>query len=344
MKALAVTATKKMELQDIPVPEINKDQVLVHVSYAGICGSDLPRYFEGKVHKFPQILGHEFSGVIDKIGQNVTNVTVGSHVSVAPLIPCGQCEECRAGLPSMCTNYTFIGSSVPGALAEYVAVPAQNCLLIPNNVSLKAAAMIEPLTIAIHGIERVHSKAGDKALVLGAGSVGLLTVMALKARGFGEITVIDIKDSNLKMAKKSGADIVINSSKTDLDEYFNKNNLFDEVFETAGSPITQVQAIKYADKHGKVIFVGKTVKPTTLQYNETEQILRKELVITGSWLSFSAPFPGYEWAAAINYLATEKIDTTKLVTGIYSLEDKEKAFETLNDSNSGAIKLLYKVH
>ncbi|MBI0120968.1 galactitol-1-phosphate 5-dehydrogenase [Lactobacillus sp. M0398] len=343
MKALVITAKNKMELQDIPVPELKNDQVLIHVAYAGICGSDLPRYYEGKVHHFPQIPGHEFSGTVEKIGSDVKGLNIGDKVSVAPLIPCGKCDECKAGFPSMCTNYTFIGSSVPGALAEYVAVPAQNCLVLPDNVSLKEAATVEPLTVAIHGIERVNIKAGANVLVLGVGSVGLLAVMALKARGAGKITVVDIKDSSLKVAQECGADIVINSAKINLSEYFKTHSLFDAVFETAGNPITQVQAIKYAGKHAKVVFIGKTTRPTTFQYQEFEQILRKELEITGSWLSFSAPFPGYEWHAAIDYLSSGRINTQRLITGTYKLEDKDKPFAVLSDKNSGAIKVMYKI-
>lgn len=343
MKALVITAKNKLELQEMPLPEINDYQVLIHVAYAGICGSDLPRYYEGKVHKFPQILGHEFSGTVEKIGSKVKNVNIGDKICVAPLIPCGNCVECRAGLPSMCTNYTFIGSSVPGALADYVAVPAQNCLILPNKVSLKTAATIEPLTVAIHGIERAQFKAGANVLVLGAGAVGLMAIMALKARGAGKITAVDVKNSNLKIAQKCGADIVINSAETDLGKYYQNHQLFDAVFETAGNPITQVEAIKYADKRSQVVFIGKTIRPTTFQYQEFEQILRKELEITGSWLSFSAPFPGYEWQAAIDYLASGKIDTERLINKTFTLEEKEKAFDTLRDRNSGAIKVMYKI-
>lgn len=343
MKALVITAKNRIELQEMSLPEINDYQVLIHVAYAGICGSDLPRYYEGKVHKFPQVLGHEFSGNVEKIGSKVENVNIGDRACVAPLIPCGKCVECRAGLPSMCTNYTFIGSSVPGALADYVAVPAQNCLILPNQVSLKTAATVEPLTVAIHGIERAKFKAGANVLVLGAGSVGLMVIMALKARGAGKITAVDVKDSNLEVARKFGADNAVNSATTDLNKYYQKCPLFDAVFETAGNPITQVEAIKFAGKRGKVVFIGKTIRPTTFQYQEFEQILRKELEITGSWLSFSAPFPGYEWQAAIDYLASGKIDTEPLITKIFSLEDKEKAFDMLSDKNSNAIKVMYKI-
>lgn len=123
MKALVVTDKHKMDLQDITKPTIQPGKVLIKVAYCGICGSDLPRYFEGGVHAFPQVLGHEFSGTVEEIGEGATSVTVGEKVAVAPLVPCGTCENCQKGEPAMCTNYSFIGSREQGAMAEYVVVP-----------------------------------------------------------------------------------------------------------------------------------------------------------------------------------------------------------------------------
>ena len=206
MKALVVTDKHKMELQDIPKPEIKPGKVLIKVAYCGICGSDLPRYFEGGVHAFPQVLGHEFSGTVEAIGEGVSTISVGEKVAVAPLVPCGTCENCQKGEPAMCTQYSFIGSREQGAMAEYVVVPEKNCVKVPDTLSLKEAALLEPLTVAIHGIERVRVPAGAEVLVLGAGTIGLLTVLALRAIGVGKIIVVDLNDKKLTLAKKIGAD------------------------------------------------------------------------------------------------------------------------------------------
>lgn len=342
MKVLAVTDVEKIELQEIDIPKPKNHEVLIKVAYVGVCGSDLPRYFEGGVHQFPQVLGHEFSGVVEEVGEQ-TKLKVGDRVTVAPLVPCNNCEQCKTGRPQLCTNYSFIGSRQQGAMAEYVVVPEENCLVVPNNLDLKIAATIEPLTVAIHGVERVRTKAGDRVLVLGAGTIGLMTVLSLRARGVGEITVVDLNDQKLAVAKSIGADITINPTKEDIDKYFSENQLAEIVFETAGSPITQVQAIKYADRQGKVIFVGTCTKPVTFTPEEFELILRRELEITGSWMSYSSPFPGFEWHAALRYLSQGDIDTNKLITGIYSLEDKELPFIKMNESNSKEIKVLYEV-
>lgn len=342
MKALAVTNIKKIELCDIPIPQLKKSEVLIKVSYAGICGSDLPRFFDGGVHQFPQVLGHEFSGIITKVGED-SNLNIGDRVAVAPLVPCNKCNQCYSGNPQLCSNYSFVGSRQQGAMAEYVAVPSQNCLKIPTNVEMKIAAMIEPLTVAIHGVERVRTKAGEKTLVLGAGTIGLMTVLALKARGVGEITVIDINDKKLEMAKVIGADNVINPLKNDLDDFFKKNGLAELVFETAGSNVTQVQSIRYADRKGKVVFVGTSTKPVNFEAEEFELILRRELELTGSWMSYSSPFPGFEWHSALHYLKEGIIDLNPLITGIYSLEEGSLPFEKMVEEGSKEIKVMFEI-
>lgn len=342
MKILAVTDVEKLELQETDIPKPSKHEVLIKVAYVGVCGSDLPRYFEGGVHQFPQVLGHEFSGIVEQVGEN-SLLEIGDRVAVAPLVPCNQCEQCRIGRPQLCTDYSFIGSRQQGAMAEYVVVPEANCLIIPDNLELKIAATIEPLTVAIHGVERVRTKSGDRVLVLGAGTIGLMTVLSLRAKGVGEIIVVDLNDQKLAVAKKIGADLVINPIKNDLDYYFSTHELADVVFETAGSPVTQVQSVKFANRQGKIVFVGTCTKPITFSPEEFELILRRELEITGSWMSYSSPFPGFEWHAALRYLSQGTIDTSALITGIYSLEDGALPFIKMNEVNSKEIKVLYEI-
>jgi L-iditol 2-dehydrogenase/galactitol-1-phosphate 5-dehydrogenase len=342
VKALAVTGVEKFELQDLAIPTPQKGEVLIKVAYVGVCGSDLPRYFDGGVHQFPQILGHEFSGTIAEIGEGV-QLKKGTRVAVAPLVPCNECEQCRSGRPQLCPNYSFIGSRQQGAMAEYVIAPVENCLVVPKELALKIAATIEPLTVAIHGIERIRTKSGDKTLVLGAGTIGLMTVLALRARGVGEITVIDLNEQKLALAKQIGADIVVNPLTTDLEQHFKENGLASVVFETAGNHLTQVQAIKYADRQAKVVFVGTCTRAVQFEAEEFELILRRELELTGSWMSYSAPFPGFEWHAALRYLATGKIDTLPLITGIYSLENQAIPFEKMREKESKEVKVLYEI-
>lgn len=343
MKALVVTAKEKMTLMEIPKPELQVNEVLVKVAYCGICGSDLPRFFEGAVHQFPQVLGHEFSGVVSQVGDGVNQLKVGARVSVAPLIPCGNCEQCQQGNPTICSNYSFIGSRQQGALAEFIAVPAVNCLEIPDSLDLIQAALIEPLTVAIHGIERILIRAGERVMVLGAGTIGLLTLLALNAKGVGQVIMVDINEQKLALAKRLGATVCINPNKERLSEYFRGHQRARAVIETAGNFLTQQQAVEFVEKKGSVVFVGTSVNDVTYSPNVFEQILRGELTLTGAWMSYSAPFPGYEWEAAIHYLASGIIDVKPLVSGIYELTDLALPFKKMIAVEEGQVKLLYRV-
>lgn len=344
MKALVLEEKQGFSIKEVEKPSIANQQVLVKVAYCGICGSDLPRYFNGKVHNFPIILGHEFSGYVEEVGDKVHSLKKGDRVAIAPLIPCGNCDYCMQGSPALCNKYSFVGSRQNGAMAEYVAVPAENLLRLPEEVSTKEAALLEPLTVAIHGIERVTVKAGAEVVVFGAGTIGIMTLLALKARGVGNITVIDINAEKLEMASKLGANATVNSSEIDLNEHFSKFTRPEVVFETAGVWQTQVQSVEIVEKLGKVVYIGTASNDVTFPAKSFERILRGELEITGSWMSYSAPFPGYEWKAALNYIQAGVIDVKPLINEVYRLDQKELPFNKMSDAENHSIKFLYKIH
>lgn len=343
MKALTVTGIKEFELRDTPIPKVTEGKVLIEVAYVGICGSDLPRYFEGGVHAFPQVLGHEFSGKIVEVGENVTSLAIGDRVAVAPLIPDETTSGYLKGEPAMAERYSFIGSREQGAMAEFVAVPAQNVVKVPDELSLKEAALLEPLTVAIHGIDCVKLLSGDEVVVLGAGTIGLLTLAVLRARGVGNITVIDLNDNKLALAKEVGADVTINPLKVSVDAYFSEHRKPRVVIETAGSSVTQCQALEIVEKRGAVVYVGTATRDVVLPPESFEKILRGELEITGSWMSYTAPFPGYEWEAGLRYMATKQVQVAPLITGIYQLKDMAIPFEKMIERDSKEVKLLYKL-
>lgn len=344
MKALTVTGISEFTLEDIPIPKVDSNKVLIKVAYCGICGSDIPRYFNGGVHSFPQVLGHEFSGIVSEVGEDVKKFKVGDRVAVAPLVPLTDPETWVGGNPAMADKYSFIGSREQGAMAEYVAVPEKNCIHVPDHLSLKKAAVVEPLTVAIHGVDRADFHSGMKTLVFGAGTIGLLTIAVLRARGVGEIIAVDLNDKKLAFAKQMGADTVINPLTQPLEAFFEDQASPELVFETAGSNITQKQAIQFVGKHGQVVYIGTMTKPIEFEPELFEQILRKEVIVTGAWMSYSMPFPGYEWGAALRYMDTGAIDVAPLITGIFTLEDKEKPFEQMVEKNSAQVKLMYKLN
>lgn len=343
MKALAVTGIEQLVLTEMHKPVAGPGEVVVRVAYCGICGSDFPRYFEGGVHAFPQVLGHEFSGVVHSVAPDVTSVTAGAAVVVAPLVPCGECEYCQAGRPALCSHYSFIGSRQQGALAEFVSVPAKNVLRLPESMSLRDAALVEPLTVAIHGIERVTLPPGARVAVFGAGVIGLMTVMALKAYGAGEVIVVDIQQDKLALALDLGADTAILAEGTNADDHFAAYGLPAICIETAGNSTTQAQAIQYCGKAGQVVFVGTSTRDVVLKPEVFENILRGELGVTGSWMSYSAPFPGHEWTEAIRLIHSGAVRVAPLVSQVYELSDATRPFLDVQAAHGAMLKILYRV-
>ncbi|WP_196603642.1 galactitol-1-phosphate 5-dehydrogenase [Pectinatus haikarae] len=342
MKALVVEGIKKINYKSVPIPEINDHEVLVKVHACGICGSDLPRARDGGVHSYPIIIGHEFSGEITQIGSKVKNLKTGQRVTAAPLIPCTHCANCSAGQPAMCTQYSFVGSRQSGAMAEFVSVPSINIVPIADNVTYEQAACIEPLTVAIHGVERAGIlKSGASAIVYGCGTIGLLTMQCLLAKGLERIYIIDIDDSKLVLAKKLGAHKTLNSAKINISNYFFEHGKVDYAFETAGVNILQAQIPALVKKMGHVVYIGTVPRDVTFPAETFELILRGELNVTGSWMSYSAPFPGGEWSGAAEYLQAGKVKVDELVTHRFPLSAGYQAFETLLDKKQEAIKVMY---
>lgn len=342
MKALVIEDINQLIYKDVPMPQIKDDEVLIKVKACGICGSDIPRAKNNGVHYYPIIIGHEFSGDIALIGNKVTNLTIGQRVTAAPLIPCYNCENCYKGHPAMCQHYSFIGSRQNGAMAQYVVVPAKNIIKIDDTVSYEQAACIEPITVALHGIERAGAiKSGNSAIVYGCGTIGILTLQCLKAKGIEEIYAIDLDNHKLELARQLGAYKTLNSIEEDIPAYFEKNGKVDYVFETAGVNFLQAQVLQLAKKGGHIIYIGTAHRDVNIPAKSFELILRGELNITGSWMSYSAPFPGNEWKAAAEYLKSGKVKVDNIITHKFSLKDGIKAFDTLINKESKALKVMY---
>lgn len=342
MKALVVEGINQLTYKDVPMPQIKKDEVLVKVKACGICGSDIPRVKSDGVHYYPIIVGHEFSGDIVSLGADVKDLSIGQRVTAAPIIPCYDCENCYKGNPAMCRHYSFIGSRQDGAMAQYVAVPAANIVKIGDNVTYEQGACIEPITVAIHGIERAGAvKSGSSAIVYGCGTIGILTMQCLKAKGVEEIYVIDLDNHKLELARKLGAYKTLNSLQDDIPAYFAEKGGADYVFETAGVNFLQAQVLQLAKKGGHVVYIGTAHRDVTIPAKSFELILRGELNITGSWMSYSAPFPGHEWKAAAEYLNSKKVNVDDIITHKFALQDGIKAFDTLIDKQKGALKVMY---
>ena len=280
------------------------------MKYTGICGSDVPRVNGDACHYFPNVLGHEFSGVVEEVGEGVTSLKPGDRVAGVPLVPCMKCEDCQKGDYSLCKHYSFIGSREFGSFAEYVVVPERNAVKFDDDVSFEKGAFFEPATVALHGLRRVDYKGGKHVAILGGGTIGLLTAQWAKIFGAKSVTVFDILDERLELAKRLGIDYGVNTSKENyMDEVkkITEGRGFDYVYETAGNTITMKMAFELAANKAGVCFIGTPTRELSFSIAEWENINRKEFTLTGSWMSYSAPFPGDEWKLVAHYFKTGQL-------------------------------------
>ncbi|BDF35254.1 galactitol-1-phosphate 5-dehydrogenase [Lachnospiraceae bacterium] len=310
MKAAVVCANEDVRYLDYEEPKAEPGMVKVKVKASGICGSDIPRVLHNGVHFYPIVLGHEFSGDVVETGEGVTKVKVGDRVSGAPLLPCMKCDDCQNGNFSLCKKYSFIGSRQQGSNADYVVIPEQNAVVFDKSVSYEQGAMFEPSTVALHGVFQNDYKGGGYVAVLGGGTIGMFTMQWAKIFGAKKVVVFDISKERLNLAKKLGADAAINTS---VENYMEKamditgGKGYSYVFETAGQVPTMQMAFELAANKAHVCFIGTPHADLTFTPAMWENMNRKEFKLTGSWMSYSAPFPGREWELTAHYFATGQL-------------------------------------
>ena len=312
MRAVRLFAPKDIRCVEVDVPHIEKDtQVLIKVKSCGVCGSDIPRVMVKGTYHFPTTIGHEFAGQIVDCGDKVkNNLTVGDRVSVMPLIPCGECQYCKVGQSHLCDHYDYYGSRRDGAMAEYVVVESANCLKLPDNVDYEEGSFTDPVSVGLHAVRKCRMEAGKTAAVFGLGAIGFICVQWLRALGCTKVIAVDVADDKLALAKRLGADEVINTKE---DDYMEKamaitgGKGYGFVFETAGQVPTMHMAFELAANKAHVCFIGTPHENLTFTPAQWENMNRKEFKLTGSWMSYSAPFPGREWDLTAHYFATGQL-------------------------------------
>lgn len=310
MKAAVLHGREDLRYGDWPTPEPQAGEVLVRVRMVGICGSDVPRVLGDAAHYYPIVLGHEFSGEVVEVGADVKKVKKGDRVAGVPLIPCHKCVDCLRGNFSQCKHYTFVGSRIAGAFAEYVVLPEENVVPFDPSVSFEQGALFEPSTVGLHALECVQFRGGEDTAVLGGGTIGLFTAQWAKIYGAKRVFVFDIDDDRLELAKKLGADHVFNTREPDFKEKVMEATAgrgFGYLFETAGVDATMKLAFELAGNKSKVCFVGTPTKDLTFTPKLWELMNRKEFILTGSWMSYSAPFPGKEWELTAHFFSTGQL-------------------------------------
>lgn len=310
MKAGILYGKEDIRCAEVKTPEPKAGEVLVKVKYSGICGSDVPRVNGDGAHFYPIILGHEFSGIVEKLGDGVTKVKKGQRVAGAPLVPCMECEDCKKGDFALCKNYSFVGTRQAGSFAEYICLPEQNVVPFKDSVSFEQGALFEPAAVALHGLESLPYKGGKTVAVLGGGTIGLLVMQWANIFGAAKTVVFDIDDDRIELAKEMGAADGVNTLKEGFMEKameLTGGKGYDYIYETAGSTLTMKIAFELAANKGGICYIGKPTKELTFSVAEWENMNRKEFTMTGSWLSYSAPFPGHEWECAAHYFSTGQL-------------------------------------
>lgn len=335
MKAAVLHANEDLRYGDWPTPMAGPGMALVRVRASGICGSDLPRVFRNGAHQYPVVLGHEFSGEVVECGEGLTAVKPGDRVAGAPLLPCLKCADCQQGNYALCRLYSFIGSRQPGSFAEYVALPERNCVRFDLSVSFEQGAFFEPSTVALHGLMCNGFRGGGTVAVLGCGTIGAFTVQWARILGARSITAFDISAERLALACRLGADHAVNT----LEQGFLENAKeltggrgYDFVFETAGSTTTMPMAFDLAGNKAQVCFIGTPHADLTFTPRQWENMNRKEFRLTGSWMSYSAPFPGQEWEMTAHYFGTGQLRfDEELIFRRYPLSEAADAFALFRD-------------
>ncbi len=347
MKAAVLHAPGDLRVENVPVPSLlAPNEVLVKVAAAGICGSDIGRVMTTGTYRFPTIPGHEFSGTVERVGADVQHLVSGDRVAVAPLMPCGSCEECQRGQYSLCDDYDFLGSRSDGAFAEYLKTPVQNVLTVPDDVSLEVAATIEPAAIILHGIHKVDLSLGDAVVVVGCGALGYFALQFAKLSGAQPLIAVDVDETKLELARQVGADICINPSKEDalarIKEVTGGRGVKLSL-EAAGNDPGRDLAINACAKQGKVVLYGTAYGEVTFGEKAFAKIVREEIEVIGSWNSYSVPFPGKEWFDIIELLRAGRLQVDPLITHRATLEEAPEIFQKLKDRKFGPYhKILFK--
>jgi len=342
MKAMVLKDIKKIELEELPNPKPKPDEVVIKVSYCGVCMTDVHMYTGSFPVKTPIVLGHECSGIVSEVGENVSRVSVGDHAAINPLIYCGRCDYCISGRTNLCENSLAVGGAgrviINGAYAEYVKVPEKNVVKYDKDVPLKYAALTEPLACVVHGIDLAKIKPGYTVVVIGAGPIGLLLIQMAALSGSSQIIALDLKNDRLKVAEKVGADLVVNPREEDPVKAINdatKGKLADVVIEAVGSTKTVQEAFRYVKRGGRIVIFGVPPKEALASLSPFD-IYFRELEIIGS---YAVPMDCFIRSAALISHGRMKLDP--LITEIYRLEDLEQAI--LKAEKGEGLKKLIKI-
>jgi L-iditol 2-dehydrogenase len=339
MKSMVLTEYKRLELKDMPAPEVGPGDVRVRVHSCGICGSDVHGFDGSSGRRVPPlIMGHEAAGTVESVGESVEGFGPGDRVTFDSMISCGECGFCQSGQINLCDRRRVVGVSPGewrqhGAFAELVVVPQNIVYRLPEGLSFEHAAMIEPVSVAVHAAARTPIRQGDRAVVVGCGMIGLLTIQAAKAAGCGTVFAVDLDETRLERASRLGADVTINAK----DEVpatvieATEGRGADVAFEAVGAAKPIATAIESLRKGGTLTLIGNVTPRVEV---DLQAIVTRELTLGGSCASSG------EYPKCLDLLAAGTIKVDDLVTAVAPLEDGPSWFERLYAREPGLMKVI----
>ena len=335
MKAAIIKEKQVLAVEDVDKPTIASNEVLVQVKASGVCGTDMHVY-EGEVPiaTLPVIPGHEFCGIVEEVGDAIKDINVGDRIAVEPNLFCGYCHFCRNAKKHFCENWQAVGLTRSGGFAEYCAVPRQAVYKMEDSLSFNDGAFFEPTACVLHGIERSQAKAGNTVVVMGAGSIGLIYVQALRMLGIKTIIICDIDDNKLAIAKELGSDAALNPQNDDIIQVVKDMTLglgAEVVIDAAGAQQTLAMAFSLVQNCGTIVVFG--VPPEHLELPvKMYDIYRREISVVGS---FTNPYTNEQ---ALRLMATGKIKYDKILTHPITLDQVEDAILKMRDRTETVIK------
>jgi len=325
MRAFEIRFIRNGGVVEMPEPSISPDDVLVRVACCGVCGTDLHIFEGGYPVRLPLVPGHEFSGVIDKIGRRVKRFKVGDRVAVDPNINCGTCYYCRKGMTNFCEKWEAIGVTRQGAYAELVAAPASNVYRVPESAPLETFAFVEPVSCVLHGLDRANPKKGETALVIGLGAIGLIFGQLLRMRGV-KVMGSDLVEHRLRLAKNLGFDQIVNPADESIAHAarsWTAGRGVDLVVEASGSIKATEEAMKLLDKGGRIVVFGVAPETATLALRPFS-LYRDEISLIGSFTNPNT------FAAAVKILTSSRLLVEELISKTIDLSHVETAFEEVS--------------
>lgn len=334
-----MTAPGQIEFREVPTPEPAPGEALIKIMKIGVCGSDIHVYHgEHPFTSYPITQGHEVSGLVEKLGEGVTGLTVGQKVTIQPQVVCGECYPCRHGKYNLCEKLKVMGFQTTGVASHYFAVDAKKVTPLPEGMGLDEGAMIEPLAVAVHAVRRAGDVIGQDICVLGAGPIGILVAQAAKGMGARRVMVTDVSSLRLDKAKECGADFCINTKEKDfgeaLTECFGPDKA-DVIYDCAGNNITMGQAIAHARKGSTIILVAvfagmATVDLAVLNDHELD-------------LNTSMMYRTEDYDTAIELVNQGKVQLTPLISKHFAFKDYLEAYKYIDENRESTMKVIINI-